>query len=131
MEWEIENVSKYLEWVMQHKVSEGDLPFEQSNVYYRGHANNTWKLTPSLFREPRISEYDAIKTATLRLWNQFSQYSYLERLVCFQHFGLKTRLLDVTFNPLIALFFACQDANTRDGESIDGVVLYGYCDDSH
>lgn len=37
-----------------------------------------------------------------------------------QHYGAPTRLLDFTGNPLIALYFACDDDSQKDK---DGVVL--------
>jgi hypothetical protein len=35
-----------------------------------------------------------------------------------QHFSLPTRLLNVTYNPLVALFFACAELSDKSGEFI-------------
>lgn len=123
----IENISDYLDWIKQHDSnSDSKIPFKQSNVYYRGQADSEWELCPSLFREPSICEYNAIRTATLRLWPIVHGFDNLERLIYFHHYGLRTRLLDVTFNPLVALYFACCEGPKEKGK--DGKVFWGYCE---
>ena len=126
----IESVSDYLLWVKDtHNAeiigSEG-LPicFESDGVYYRGQSCSCWELKPSVFREPILDEHSLLGKATLKLWNEISSLkTYLDRMLFFQHYGLCTRLLDVTFNPLIALYMACCEENQN---TCDGVVFCGY-----
>lgn len=45
-------------------------------------------------------------------------FTTLEKLVRFQHFGLPTRLLDVTWNPLVALYFCVKENQGFDGNVV-------------
>ena len=45
----------------------------------------------------------------------FQGTSHLEQLVKMQHYDWPTRLLDITSNPLVALFFACNENGDKEG----------------
>src|SRR5689334_18196526 len=77
---------------------------------YRGHAKYTFSLTPSLFRiqANRKHEKNILRELIAIRRNEFKEdQSTFERLVRMQHFSLPARLLDLTYNALVALYFAC------------------------
>jgi hypothetical protein len=127
----ISNISEYLNCIKGRQISKGKVQFTQSNVYYRGEADTEWKLQPAVFRESEnkehYDEYRLIKMATAQSWSLIhSSDSFLERLIMFQHYGLKTRLYDVTSNPLVALFFAVSGQFDKSGR-----VIYGHCNNNY
>lgn len=96
-------------------------------IFYRGHSSkDQYKLEPSLFRKDKEGNYlyrdvEHIICRELLVSNSadFSSDIYtLDRLVRMQHYSLPTRLLDITSNPLIALYFACKGSSEESGEVI-------------
>lgn len=88
---------------------------------YRGHTDNTYILQPSLFRTPknRKDEKNIFRELITLHPSEFeADGNVFEKLVRMQHYSLPTRLLDLTFNPLVALFFACNSHSTKNGEFI-------------
>jgi len=87
-------------------------PKDTDHVYFfRGHSNFTYESVPSIFRNPGwIANEDILfKELILRCPNDFrSEKSTFQTLVRMQHYSLPTRLLDITSNPLIALYFASE-----------------------
>ncbi|WP_455108656.1 FRG domain-containing protein [Porphyromonas sp.] len=87
-----------------------------TETFYRGHADEGWKLEPSILRTEYGPEKEHLlfRDMVAHEPQSFSECrSALDHLVQMQHYGLPTRLLDVTMNPLVALYFACEEDTPR------------------
>lgn len=90
-----------------------------SVLFYRGHSNSAYNLIPGIFRDSGWidNEHIMFHELLLRCPNDFNMSnSTFNNLVKMQHYNLPTRLLDITANPLVALYFACSENNSDNGE---------------
>lgn len=101
--------------VTQEELMEARLNLVRSSkdtMAYRGQTNIVWDLEPSVFRDDNIySENIFYDKLSMREPEEFNEKIIFKNLVKMQHYALPTRLMDLTFNPYIALFFACEDLN--------------------
>ena len=94
------------------------------SAYYRGVSDTEHRLLPTIGRHPHL-DGSGLLNLEQQLLKEFKRCSppYLPRLpssefewlLIAQHYGIPTRLLDWTTNPLVALYFAVCSSPDKPG----------------
>ena len=106
--------------------------------FFRGHGDADWQMLPGIYRAKHLIENEdkIIKDALTYCPDDFAPSDTLfEKLVKLQHYGYSTRLLDLTTNALVALYFAAwnEQHHNKYGELMildipDEQIKYGDSD---
>lgn len=128
---EIDSVSSFINEVKLLRES-GD--GTSTEFYFRGQEVDYWEIEPSIFRNNMLSvEYQLMQIPLRKIPMEFKDFDTMfDIMTKYQHYGMCTRLLDLTTNPLVALYFACKihgpvEYDTDQGKIIKepyGVIYY-------
>jgi len=122
----VSNISEYVQTVCNLNSTVRKYTFfRDDSLLFRGQSDKEYELLPSIGRNRHSAcdctifneERNLVEMAKYKMPDIFrNELAPIELLALLQHHGIPTRLLDVTENALIALYFACCSDEDKDGE---------------
>lgn len=120
----IDSVSSFIEKIKQVKEMKESEDGTSTELYFRGQETEFWDIEPSIFRDDMLSiEHKLMQIPLQKSPTEFRDLnSMFDIMTKYQHYGMCTRLLDLTTNPLVALYFACKKHGMEKYDTEDGDV---------
>lgn len=131
----VQGLPDYIRKITTLKPRKTESPLTGYGIVFRGLSDASFKLTPSIGRTVspywmntiQTKETEQINQAQLKFPELFQNSDWPAiNLAKLQHYGIPTRMMDVTSNALVGLYFACQsDAKNPDADG-EVVAFSGY-----
>lgn len=120
---EINSVSSFIEQVKKLRNEEIENG-SSKELYFRGQETEFWDIEPSIFRNNMLSiEHELMRAPLQKVPMEFKDFrTAFDIMTKYQHYGMCTRLLDLTTNPLVALYFACKIHGEEEYETEEGII---------
>lgn len=116
---EITDLKNFQKFISRYQIVYPD------KLFFRGEKLFFPNRTPGILRKDSYLKHESDFYSDLQNMHQsefINQDDFIDKLALMQHYGAPTRLLDMSVNPYISLYFACEE--TDDPEDSGYVYMY-------